>query len=470
MPETSLVAAGAASGDPKRQSADLGDILAFLQLTQAELAAVSALGARLEGRLTSLTRAFYRRVTSVPALRAIIEAHSSIQALERTFFQYLVELFQGRVDQEYIQRRKAIGRAHVRVSLPPAWYLAAYGVLWEEVLKELGEQGRAGARWRLRLLSPGAGQPAAAELETALAGLHKLVILDALLAIETYRERELVGHLDQQRDAHQAQLKALAERLASLSQQLASLSQQAAASVDRLRAAASGLDGDAAAIAGSTAQTAQEAGESSRLAQAAAEQARGAGDSVQRTFQSVGALAQRIDGLTRVAEAIEQVADQTNLLALNAAIEAARAGEQGRGFAVVAEEVRRLADQSRQLVQGVQQELGALMSEAKQAVSVAQEGYRQAIASADKSQEVGSALQRIAARMAEGAAASGRLREAAGGLHRSLGELAQGAKELAAQATQVADLADQLAMSGAGVEPLVGARHSVRTGAAGAQA
>lgn len=123
---------GTAGTASLQQSADVAAIVDFLQLTPAELAAVQALGARLEGRLAALTRAFYRRVTGVAKLRAIIETHSSIEALEQTFYQYLVELFRARVDPAYIERRRAIGRAHVRVSLSPAWYLAAYGVLWEE--------------------------------------------------------------------------------------------------------------------------------------------------------------------------------------------------------------------------------------------------------------------------------------------------------------------------------------------------
>jgi len=53
--------------------------------------------------------------------------------------------------------------------------------------------------------------------------------------------------------------------------------------------------------------------------------------------------AKRIANITSV---IDSIAFQTNILALNAAVEAARAGEQGKGFAVVAGEVRNLAQRS----------------------------------------------------------------------------------------------------------------------------
>ena len=50
--------------------------------------------------------------------------------------------------------------------------------------------------------------------------------------------------------------------------------------------------------------------------------------------------------IASITSVIDGIAFQTNILALNAAVEAARAGEQGKGFAVVAGEVRSLAQRS----------------------------------------------------------------------------------------------------------------------------
>ena len=57
-------------------------------------------------------------------------------------------------------------------------------------------------------------------------------------------------------------------------------------------------------------------------------------------------IAESSKKIASITSVIDGIAFQTNILALNAAVEAARAGEQGKGFAVVAGEVRSLAQRS----------------------------------------------------------------------------------------------------------------------------
>ncbi|MFM8454465.1 MAG: methyl-accepting chemotaxis protein [Gammaproteobacteria bacterium] len=117
---------------------------------------------------------------------------------------------------------------------------------------------------------------------------------------------------------------------------------------------------------------------------------------VQSTAEAIHDLEAQSDKIGTILDVIRGIAEQTNLLALNAAIEAARAGEQGRGFAVVADEVRTLAQRTQQSTEEIQGMISQLQSGAKKAVSVMEQGRRQASGSVEQAAAAGESLQKIA--------------------------------------------------------------------------
>lgn len=166
-------------------------------------------------------------------------------------------------------------------------------------------------------------------------------------------------------------------------------------------------------------QTAQKAEEASGLAKEGTSVSRKTHQAIEHLktkvdniSQAVGDLSKQTETIMGAAQIIEQIAEQTNLLALNAAIEAARAGESGRGFAVVADEVRQLAQRTQGSTQEIHSIIAELKNRAKQAITVAsegqkdaEEGLRQVAISSEKLDGIAESVSGIASMSLEMAAA-----------------------------------------------------------------
>ncbi|WP_034911578.1 PAS domain-containing methyl-accepting chemotaxis protein [Erwinia sp. 9145] len=129
------------------------------------------------------------------------------------------------------------------------------------------------------------------------------------------------------------------DAIAQSNQDLSRRTEQAAANVQQTAATMNEMT----ATVKSNAGTAQQANALSKETRDVATQGGVAMKDMVNVMSGIADSSKKIASITSV---IDGIAFQTNILALNAAVEAARAGEQGKGFAVVAGEVRSLAQRS----------------------------------------------------------------------------------------------------------------------------
>ena len=162
-------------------------------------------------------------------------------------------------------------------------------------------------------------------------------------------------------------------------------------------------------MAATVQEVAHNAADAANSAQATDAEANAGRQVVASTVAAINALASEVENAAAVIQRLEQasdnigsvldvirdIAEQTNLLALNAAIEAARAGEQGRGFAVVADEVRTLASRTQQSTEEIQAMIEDLQSDARNAVTVMEQGKTRASHSVEQADQAGTSLDQI---------------------------------------------------------------------------
>jgi len=143
--------------------------LAFFGLGDDADEAVDRAHRALQPHLDGVIEEFYAHLQLHAALKPLLQDVERIGRLKVTQRRYLETLGIGRRELRYFEDRLRIGRAHERVGLSPTYYLGAYATLAGVLAKHLAASSAGGA-----------------EVGDILSTLHRLMLLDADLAITTY--------------------------------------------------------------------------------------------------------------------------------------------------------------------------------------------------------------------------------------------------------------------------------------------
>ena len=310
----------------------------LIRLEREDLAYLRAYQDELRELTPTLVHIFYDELEKIDEMRDLIRQHSSSDRLKLTLSNHIMEMFEGKLNRAYIDRRLAIAKRHYLIGLKGKWYMAAFQKIFETVVLAIQEE--------------------------QLHEVSKMKLMMAVSKIFNFEQQIVLEMFDDEADDVRASVQQVKDDIGHTiqraSEDLAALSQEVMANFQSMNERADDMKKtsslaqdklktvlDSSVVGKGTILT-----ETGRLDEIAVD--------LSDSAMKIRALEGLMGEIMTIADSVKQIANQTNMLSLNAAIEAARAGEQGKGFQVVASEVRHLANQSKGAAEEVSELVGRL--------------------------------------------------------------------------------------------------------------
>lgn len=333
----------------------------FYQIEPEDEKIARALWSVVEPQLPEVLAGFYVHIKTVPHLNKLVG--DQVPRLIAAQTKHWGALFTDGITDEYLERARRIGLAHVRVGLDPTWYIGGYSYTLSQLSRVLLKQHR---------FSP---SKAARSIEV----INKYVMIDMDIAISTYhdetlsrieaRERDIRAAIEQFEGVMQTavgEVGSASSDLETTSGNLTGVTVDINERMSSMETSSTETADGVQASAAATEEMAVSIEEIGRQAAKSSDISRQAVEGAQATNQSVKYLSDVADEVGSVIGLISEIAAQTNLLALNATIEAARAGEMGKGFAVVASEVKELAGQTTRATEEITDKIANIQKATRQ--------------------------------------------------------------------------------------------------------
>jgi diguanylate cyclase (GGDEF)-like protein len=174
----------------------------LLGLTQKSLDLLSSHKLLIEHNIDIIVDEFYEKQTEIDEISLLIGDADTLYRLRNAQRKYVVDLFSGNYDSEYVNNRLRIGMVHKRIGVEPKLYLSAVKTLKELIVEIL----------RRNISNK--------EIcDSTLDVLDKLFYFDITLVFDTYID-SLVGEIESAKRKTEAYAKSLEEKVAERTKQL----------------------------------------------------------------------------------------------------------------------------------------------------------------------------------------------------------------------------------------------------------
>lgn len=174
----------------------------LLSLSKEELNLLFSHKVLIEDNIDIIVDEFYEKQTEIDEISLLIGDADTLRRLRSAQRKYVMDLFSGNYDSEYVNNRLRIGMVHKRIGVEPKLYLSAVRTLKAVVMKTLK-----------KIITK------TEVLEQTLGALDKLLYFDTTLVFDTYIDC-LVGEIENAKNRTEIYAKSLEEKVAERTQQL----------------------------------------------------------------------------------------------------------------------------------------------------------------------------------------------------------------------------------------------------------
>jgi rsbT co-antagonist protein RsbR len=141
------------------------------RITEEDLARVRKFGAMVTPRIPEFVDKFYEWLKTTDEFEEFFADQRTLERVTSKQHTYWAQLFDGNIDEGYLESRRRIGETHARIGLPLGVYFGAVNVYHQLLTEEMPD-----------------GSMTADELRLAIGSLTRVIHMDAAVVAETYSD------------------------------------------------------------------------------------------------------------------------------------------------------------------------------------------------------------------------------------------------------------------------------------------
>lgn len=179
---------------------------ALFSFTASDVQVLLSCKGVIEQNIDTLVAEFYQLQTSIPEIALLIGDADTLARLRSAQRRYILDLFSGLYDLEYVNNRLRIGLVHKRIGVEPKLYLSGIhtlkSLLHKIILKEI---------------------PSDDERNRANSALEKIFLIDITLVFDTYI-RSMLSEIETAKNKSEQYARSMEEKVKERTRQLEEMS------------------------------------------------------------------------------------------------------------------------------------------------------------------------------------------------------------------------------------------------------